>query len=263
MFEPVAANVPTWLLALLLIGGSPVLAVAGLYACRPFIKKTFAEGHNDVSGFIFATIGVIYAVILAFLVFAVWDAYGTADRNVAQESSSLIAVYRDAQIFPVPLRTQVRVKLLTYANLVVNDEWQTQRSGNASPRARDALTAVFRVFEHARLPPSDQAAYQEALGQLNDMAALRTLRILASKSSLPDIFWVLLVLGAIVTIGFSFLFYMENVRLQAIGVAILAAIIGAALLVIFEVNYPFTGDIHITPDGFQYAIEVMQSLGIG
>jgi len=41
---------------------------------------------------------------------------------------------------------------------------------------------------------------------------------------------------------------------------LLAAVVGAALLLILEVNYPFTGSVHISADAFEYARGVFDAL---
>lgn len=255
------SGAPVWALALLFILAIPALAAGAVLLCRPLVRRVKVEDHNDVAGFIFTTIGVVYAVALAFLIFAVWDGYGSAESNASAESSALVAVYRDAQIFPSQFGDRLQQRLRTYTSLVINAEWATMARGQASPRARDALNQVFAAYQNVRPGTGWRDAYSESLRQLNTMASLRTQRILASKSSLPDIFWLLLFLGGAVTAGFSVLFHLENVRLHLLGTFLLTSVIGAALLMILEVNYPFTGSVHVTPDGFQYAQQVFSALG--
>ena len=42
--------------------------------------------NNEIAGFKFATVGVIYAVLLAFSVIAVWDKFSNAENAVAPGS---------------------------------------------------------------------------------------------------------------------------------------------------------------------------------
>lgn len=47
----------------------PALSFGDVLLCRQRVKRAWSEGHNDVTGFLFTTIGMIYAVVLAFLIF--------------------------------------------------------------------------------------------------------------------------------------------------------------------------------------------------
>jgi hypothetical protein len=51
------------------------------------------EEQNNVAGFIYAVLGLAYAVLLAFVVIAVWQDYNTAQTNVESEAHELSGVY--------------------------------------------------------------------------------------------------------------------------------------------------------------------------
>ncbi|MBI2322651.1 MAG: hypothetical protein HYU88_11345 [Chloroflexi bacterium] len=70
------AAMPLALAGVLIVGGTIVLAVVGLLAVRRLVPVPTLRSHNDVAGFIFATLGVIYAVLLALVVVALWTALG-------------------------------------------------------------------------------------------------------------------------------------------------------------------------------------------
>jgi hypothetical protein len=48
-----------------------------------------------VSGFTFATVGVIYAVLLAFVAVAVWQNFAQTDNQVQTEANLVGDLYRD------------------------------------------------------------------------------------------------------------------------------------------------------------------------
>ena len=62
------------------------------------------QRHNDVAGFIYAVIGVVYAVLLGFAAVTVWERYDRAQASVEQEANDLADLYRDAQTFPSDIR---------------------------------------------------------------------------------------------------------------------------------------------------------------
>jgi uncharacterized membrane protein len=63
---------------LLLICLSVALAVGGLILVQRFVPIAVRRQHNDVAGFIYAVLGVTYAVLLGLMVVAVWEEWNTA-----------------------------------------------------------------------------------------------------------------------------------------------------------------------------------------
>ncbi len=50
--------------------------------------------NNEIAGFKFATVGVIYSVLLAFSVIVVWEKFNEAETVVAQEAGAAATLYR-------------------------------------------------------------------------------------------------------------------------------------------------------------------------
>ena len=82
------------ILAVLVIGGSVLYGVLAVLAGRKIAHRHVGEGHNDVLVPVFLTAGVIYAVLLGFMVIAVWEAYDTAHANISEEAAILVPLYR-------------------------------------------------------------------------------------------------------------------------------------------------------------------------
>ena len=78
------------LLAILFVGGAIANAIAGVLVARKYVHGHVAEGHNDVLVPLFLTAGVIYAVLLGFMVVAVWESYDAAHANAAEEAAMLV-----------------------------------------------------------------------------------------------------------------------------------------------------------------------------
>src|SRR6478752_5628283 len=54
-----------WFWSLLLVGATVLLSIAGTLLVRRLASVEVLQRHNDVAGFIYAVIGVVYAVLLA------------------------------------------------------------------------------------------------------------------------------------------------------------------------------------------------------
>jgi hypothetical protein len=53
-------------------------ALGGLALVQRLVPTEVRQKHNDVAGFIYAVLGVVYAVLLALVVIAVWEEFDAA-----------------------------------------------------------------------------------------------------------------------------------------------------------------------------------------
>ncbi len=70
------------------------LAMAGPIVVRRFVSLERLRANNEVAGFKFATVGVLYAVLLAFAVVVVWEKFSQAENEVANEAGAAATLYR-------------------------------------------------------------------------------------------------------------------------------------------------------------------------
>jgi hypothetical protein len=216
--------------------------------------------HNEVVGFIFATVGVLYAVLLAFTVIIVWEQYLAAENVVAQEGTALITVARTVSSFPEPERGQVYDDLRAYAQFVINEEWRTidERTleQQESTGAEASINSIWSTYRS--LPPSQVDAFTTQ--SLDNLITQRALRLQSNGAALPIALWFGLVLGALVTISFCLLLHMENIQVHALVTALLTGLIATSMWMIVMINHPFAGDLHVTTAAFEHAIHVIESL---
>ena len=128
------------------MGASALLAVAGLLLVRRFTKFEFLESHNEVAGFIYAVIGVIYAVLLAFVVTFVWEQFHAAETRVELEANSLGDLYQDSQAFPEALSSELHRQIRSYAQVVLEAEWPALANGAVSAEAWQAFNEIWATF---------------------------------------------------------------------------------------------------------------------
>jgi Protein of unknown function (DUF4239) len=253
-------TLPVWLASLLVVSGSVIVAILGLVLFRRYVKLSWMEGHNDVAGFIYAQLGVVYAVLMAFIVIVVWQRFDEADQTAAQEAAILIALYRDTAVYPAAERDILRERIRVYTTTVAQDEWETMRRGQASLRARKALADLWQAY--LGQPPQTIAAasqYGEASRRLNDMSTKRTVRILTSSSGLPFVLWYVLVGGGVVVVAFTYLFGMRSLAAHAAMTGVLAGLTASVLLVTFLLDHPFAGEIRVTSESFDHALAVFEN----
>ena len=232
-----------------------LVAVAGLVLVQRLVPPERREEQNDVAGFIFAVLGVAYAVLLAFVVIAVWQDYEAAQTNVESEAHELAGIYFLASRLPEPERTRIQDLAQTYARVVVEEEWPMMERGQTSPRADSLLRQLtLELLEFDPNTEGEQVLYESGLRQLHDAADARRSRLLEVREGIPDLLWVVLVLGGAITVSFTYLFGLKSNLAHALMVAALTLVICGILFTIGEFNNPFSGPVEIQPEAFKEAL---------
>ncbi len=252
--------VGSFILGLLIVGGTIIFGVAGAAFGRKLIKGKVAEGHNDVLVPLFLTTGVIYAVLLGFMVVAVWETHSDAHDNAAQEAAVLVPLYRQTSDMSDDKRDEMRSILREYADVVVHDEWSRMAAkGQASPKAQQLIGQMYREF--GTLTPSTK------IGEIIDAEFIRTLsselvfrnkRLLQASESLSWVMWLGAIGGAVVTIGMTFILFMDNKWPQFIFVGTMSALIGMLLYMLAILSQPFSGPLAIDAAAFEASLATFQ-----
>src|ERR687897_391240 len=89
---------------LLVVGGACLAAVLGLALVQRLVPTAIRQEQNDVAGFIYAVVGVIYAVLLALVVIATWEEFGRARVTVEAEANAFHGAFRREFTFVGPHR---------------------------------------------------------------------------------------------------------------------------------------------------------------
>jgi hypothetical protein len=76
----------------------------------------------------------------------------------------------------------------------------------------------------------------------------RIRRITTNASGVSWLEWVVLLIGGLCVVGCCWLFEMSNESTHLLMTSIVATILAAVLVLLFELQYPFRSDIGIGPD---------------
>jgi hypothetical protein len=239
---------PLWLSALIVVVIPTGLAMLGPVLIRRFVVLDRLTTNNEVAGFKFAVVGVIYAVLLGFAVIVVWEKFHDAEGSVAQEAGAALTLYRLADglgTAPGQPGDAFRTALVTYVNDSIARDWPAMWYGRNSKAVTAEVSQLYKVVlaDHAEIAaPSLQS---EILYQLDQLTQGRRARLVAAEGVVPGVVLVVLVVGAIATVGFTFFFGTINLGAQVLMTGIVALTIFMGLHVIIVVNKPFTGPVSV------------------
>ena len=252
----------------LVVGGTCVVALAGLELVQRLVPAATRQPHNDVAGFIYAALGVIYAVLLALVVIAVWEEYDAASATVEQEANAVAEITWLAHRLPEPEGPYIQELARSYAQEVVHDEWPLMEQGKAPLMVQvketpagwsliDNIRASLQDFDpHAK---ADEQLYAEGLDQVQRLADARRMRLVAAEEGVPGVLWAVLIFGGIAAVSFTYLFGLENTWAHRLMVVTLASVIGLVLFTIGAMEHPFSGGARISTEAFDLVLERIET----
>lgn len=257
-------SVPTWEMALWVIGLTVAVSLLGLIICVRLLHIDLRKRHNEFVGFNSALVGVFFAVLLAFIAVAAWESFGKAGDIAATEASLTGDLVRDANAFPEPLRSQLVDDVRDYVEIVLNKEWPAMASGiDFGDEGWQPLVKFHQALVGFRTAdPIQVAMFSEVLTRLNSLYDARRSRLLAAQDHIdPTVWWVVL-LGAAITISFTYLFGMESIGVHLWMTGVVAGSLALVIVLIVAFDYPFRGEVQITPDGFENVRHNMERAGV-
>ncbi|HET9223829.1 MAG TPA: hypothetical protein VFO07_15060 [Roseiflexaceae bacterium] len=255
-------NIPPIPLALLMIVGIEAIALIGLVLARRYLlpRLHYHDGVNDaVSGTVQA-IGVFYAITVGLIAAGVWSTYSNAGDLVSHEAAAITALYRDVSSLPEPARTSLRTELRDYTDAVITQDWPAQRQEHPSDvggRIVEQIQATLTTFEPET--PGEQARYAETWRAFNDFSQKRRLRLDAVENGLSLIMWSVIWLGAAISIGVGYFFYLEDIRMHAIMIGLIAGFLGIVLFTIVVNDRPFAGQYSLGPDSYRRILDTLMA----
>jgi lipid-A-disaccharide synthase-like uncharacterized protein len=244
-----------FLICAVLVGFSLTL----LFLARWSIHSRIRQGHNELAGYLFTAVGVIYGVLLAFVAIIVWEQCNDATGNVVREASRALALYRDLDLYPDQTQADpARQALKAFMRSVVKDEYPALARGEESPATQQAMEHLWKSAKNLRpRDPYEQSIFGEILKDINALGELRTGRLAAAQTNLPDIVWVALIIGAGITLVFSMLFGAEKLWVHVLMICLLAALMATTLFLILEMDNPFMGALAPQPTVYMEVLERM------
>ena len=203
-------------------------------------------------------------MLLAFVVLVVWEQFNDAKANVENESSVAMVLYKNVTTYPDEAASRaMKEGLLKYVHQAVEEQhpMSAEQSARGSAAALNQLLALLDGV----VPDSahEQILYTQILQNLNELSKYRNLRHQATHEELPSVVWIGVLAGAIITIGFTFLFGTENFWAHIVMMSLLAALIAIVIYVVIEMDHPTRGSVTIGfPEGYSRILEMAEEMCI-
>jgi hypothetical protein len=234
---------------------SSIVIVAVLNRIWPISRRKLV---NDVTGWQLGILGTTYGVILGFMLFTVWNDFRAAEVNTNLEASSLLTVARIGAELPSPEREAIQALGVKYAETAINQDWPAMEGQQDSSASARVAGEMWQVLVKLRMDGNGNGSVDHLTNALKDLSERRNLREEEFQERLPKILWMLLVVGAGVTVGSACLLGNDNEWLHYCQVLALTFVVAVALAAIADLARPFEGAVSVTPVAFERALSMMR-----
>ena len=225
---------------------------------RKRIQHDLLTENHAVSGFIYNAVCVVYAVLIAFVVFVIWSKLEVTNSKIEGEANNLLNLYYDASAFPDTTKKDIQGTIREYVKRVTNEEWKALSYGGRDDEAAKLFVKLNRIYMSVN---SNMVANPEVISQsmsnMKDLREYRRHRLLSSKQNMPAILWVVLILSAVILVVFTFLFSVRSVWQNNVMTAFLIFANVLILYLVYVLDNPFVGHDAIKPEAFQPLIDMV------
>jgi hypothetical protein len=239
-----AYNMSSLQLAIVMVAAIEAISLFGLFLSRRLLlpRLHFHDGVNDAISGTVQAIGVFYGITVGLIAVGVWNTHSNAEDVVSKEAAAIGALYRNVSGYPSPVREQMQSDLKAYTTALIDEIWPAQQEGRTldlGVQLIDHFQATLYAYEPAT--PGQVALHNETLGGYNNLINYRRLRIDAVQGSLSAVMWSVIWMGAAISIGVAYLYRIDDGRLHAILIALMAGFLGLVLFMIVINDRPFAG----------------------
>lgn len=247
-------DLPTWLLALLIVTLFVSVSLVGLFLThRRLHRSTLTDQiDNGTVGWFFSGLTLFYGLLLGLLTVAAWGNYNQTMTIVSQEAATIATLYRDLAGYPKPAQNELRYRLRQYVQLVIEKSWPAQQQGKL-PTSETAVLNLFQkhFFGLDGFSQSQLVLHAETIRAYNSLVELRRQRLEAINGGVPGVIWAVVLLGAMATIFFSYCFVVKSYLLHATLTGVLSAMIGLMVFLLVVLDHPFWGEVSVSSDAYK------------
>ena len=246
----------------------PATVIILAFAIASLFGKLFDEqqlqANADLISSVYEVMGTIYAILLTFTLWGVWQNYTKAESAVQEEAYSMLDLIHMVEASPRWESMHFREAVLSYLEGVVSCEWDYLRDMKSQimhlrEHSHPASIKIVQVVQGIHPEgPRETAIFSQVLTLLDNWMDARRTRILMAYGNTAKSIWPLLVTGAFVLFAFHGLFVAQTLGIWVTMLAGTSLVIGLAFYLIFTLDCPFTGTPSIDSQPFQLAVNILK-----
>ena len=243
------------------IAASAIVMVAIMLFVRRSAPAGGSFSDSDRASSVFGFLGAGFVILLGFVIFLSFGTYESAASRADEEAAAVVAQFRSSADFGGDRADAAQGELVCYARSVISQEWPSLSNGERSPITEDWTVALDDIGVEEQNATSPEAEPVKAWwASTNERNLGRSGRVLVAEGQIPTLLWALLVIGAILVVGWILLYAdpEEGWLAQASMMGGVTVLVVAALLAVQVLAVPFSGESgSIDTGSMEYALVQM------
>jgi hypothetical protein len=253
-------SVESYLSGSILIALFVICGQIGFILCCRLLKQDSLKQFHDVAGNMFGVCGTLYAVLLGLLVVDAMQTFQSARRTAEKEADALATIFILAERLPQEKMLKVQALSKSYATRVVDIEWPMMNHGLMDPKSRNLSLQLLReINDFEPKTESQKTIYAQLVQEVLDMREHRRDRSSMVSHSIAAVEWVVLGVGAIITVVFTYFFRLQSLRVQQAMIGMISLIIALNIYLMVLFGYPYSGDLHVNADRFRMNLKLFDN----
>ncbi len=251
-----------WVFGIVIVGGAVLFSSLGVMLVRNHSGARNLRQHHEVAGYLLSIVGTLYSVLLGLIVVETQNKFEQAIMMSRQEADACLDMFHLAYALPLPVRKQLHANLQEYLRVLVEDEWD---SVTADGSFKQSATQPFRniwwnLVDFEPQTNKEQQCYEKYLDIMQLLSDGRRYRLQITNTGLPPVLWGVLIAGGTLTVLFTYLFEVENVKAQMLMTGLVAFSLSLNVLLVALFNNPYKGYLRISSASFKYDLRVTNEL---
>jgi Protein of unknown function (DUF4239) len=240
------------LAAMLVIFGSSLVAILISVLVRRMVRLDLRRRHHEVGSTLFLQIGVMFAVLLAFVFSEAFTEYNAAAQAINAECGDLHGTAMLAHDLPAGMGDKINAAIATYIASVIHIEWPDMERQHESLRADEDIHAVLDAIARADVERrQDVTVRDQVLTLMADAHAQRETRLFQMQNGVPPLLWALLIAFGLVLAAFVIGAGIDSLMGQVLFSGLFTGCTALILVMIRMLDYPFQGALALRPDDFE------------
>ncbi|MCX6727301.1 MAG: DUF4239 domain-containing protein [Candidatus Saccharibacteria bacterium] len=223
---------------------------------RKFLSTSnYSQELGSISNII-ALFGVLFGLLLAFVVFEAWKQFTDLGNSIIQEATGCERLFRTYRYLRDSKKeAEFKKVVISYLNCIVEDNFESNATGKRSPKASTAFREISHSINDIDFNDDhDSVVFGQLLDDYSDLSEVRNTRIGQATTRLPDILKGLVELLLIVVQGMVVIMPFNNTLYQAYFSFALFFFLGLLRFLILDLDNPFKGYWNQTTDEYKRVI---------
>lgn len=256
-------SLPGKLQAAFVIGATIAIAFLSAIVCSLCFDHHQLTSNTDLISSVYQAMGTIYAILLTFTLWGVWQNFTDAGKSVQIEAYTLLDLVHMMESSATLANNHVKQAALDYLRIVVQHEWsslktltneQINQQENTHNISRDLVDNVQNIKPQNE---REMIIYNQALSLLTRWLDARRTRMLIARGDSARALWPLLFTGAFVLFAFHGLFVANTIAIWAMLLFGTSLVVGVTFYLIFTLDCPFAGSLSIDAEPYTFAIKIL------